>query len=190
MKRKRHPFFQKNKTMKYFLLVHLVISLVFVISQFVHGCTEGNPLKSIVRPFENFKALNKPKKYLKNDFFLIDTAITEQRKSSAGTSTERGTYTSIKGHLKGSEIQRDLTCPDNQLIDIYNTKYTLTSNNDLLKNKTIKVLRNKLNNEIFLNNEKLLQAEKSNAIIGLYFQISLILLIIQLLILKKKSKTE
>ncbi|MFP3813866.1 hypothetical protein, partial [Bacillus sp. SIMBA_005] len=81
---------------------------------------EGNPLKSIVRPFENFKALNKPKKYLKNDFFIIDTAITEQRKSSAGTSTERCTYTTIKGHLKDSETQKDIICTEDHLTDIYN----------------------------------------------------------------------
>lgn len=193
MKRKKHPFFRKNKTMKYFLLVHLAISLVFVISQFVHGCIEGNPLKSIAEPFENLKALYNPEKYLQNDLFVIDTVFTEQGKSS-GTSASRCAYTTIKGHLKDSKTQKQIACQNDYLTNAYNTKYALADNTISLvchkKNKPIKVLKNKLNDEIFLNNEKLLQSERNNAIIGLYFQISLILLIIQLLILKKESKTE
>lgn len=186
MKRKKHPFFQKNKAMKYFLLVHLAISLVLVITQLVHGCIEKDPIKSIAKPFENLKALNNPEKYLKSDLFLVETAFTEQRKSS-GVSTSHFTYTTIKGHLADSKIQRQETFQNNHLSNVYPIKSALTSNTTQIY-KPIKVFVNKLNDEIYLEDKKLLQDEKLNAGLGFYFQVSLIVLSIQLLILKKRSE--
>lgn len=192
MKLRKHPFFQKNKSFKYFLLVHLVISLIFCVSQLIHGALEGSPFKSLAKPFENFKALSSREKYLKSDFFLLDTAFTEQKKSSAGASTKCSKYTIIKGHVQQSKTPREITAQDSNWETFYQTEYALVNNIKtpvyIKKKEPIKIWRNTLNDELFLDNEKMILDEKFNAVIGLYFQVSLILLTIQLLILKKKSE--
>nr|WP_294788018.1 hypothetical protein [uncultured Flavobacterium sp.] len=191
MKLRKHPFFQKNKSFKYFLLVHLVISLIAFIFQLVHGCLEGNALKSISKPYQNYKALNNPEKYLKSDFFILDTAFVEQKKSSAGTTTTHSDYTVIKGRLLNSKIEKEITIQGNSLAAFYIKKYAVNNSSKLVyakKNKSVKVVKNKLNDEIFLEDKNVLQDEKCNAIIGLYFQFSLIFLIIILFTLKKESE--
>ncbi|MCR4030451.1 MULTISPECIES: hypothetical protein [Flavobacterium] len=194
MKLRKHPFFQKNKSFKYFLLVHLVISLIFCVSQLIHGFIKGDPFKSIAKPFENLKALSIPEKYLKTDFFVLDTAFVEQKESSSGASTECSKYTIVKGHVKDSDTQREIIAQDNNLETFYTVKYDLVNNIKtpiyIKKNEPIKIWRSTLNDEIFLENEQMILDEKFNAVIGLYFQVSLILLTIQLLILKKRSEIE
>jgi hypothetical protein len=63
MKLKNHPFFKTYRNLKYFLLLHLTLSLVIFITLVVHGVFDGDISGRIVQPFGTFKGLYNPEKY-------------------------------------------------------------------------------------------------------------------------------
>jgi hypothetical protein len=107
MKIKNNIFFKKYKIIKIFLLVHLSFSLITSISGLVHGYIQGNIKVSFQKRFENYKALSNPEKYLKNDFFIVDTAFIETRTiSNMKSSSTSKDYTIIRGNLLSSKIKQ------------------------------------------------------------------------------------
>lgn len=188
---KNHPFFKKYKNLKIGLLLHLFFSLLIFISGLVRGYINNAPLLGLKKPYENYTALSNPEKYLKSDFFVVDTAfigITWSGKSS-DTKSE---YTVIKGNLLHSKVKKEIICQDDNLATFYSERLALVNDNLTYvynrKAKPVKVWRNTLNDDLFLANKKHLSEEKINAICDLYIQFSLLLITAILLLLKEKSE--
>ncbi len=190
MKLKNHSFFKEYRTIKYVLLFHLAVSLFIVTSELVRAYKDGEVIKGIEKPLKNYKALYNPEKYLKHDFFVFDTAFTEE--STSGKSS-RSIYTVVRGNLLHSKIKKQIICQYDALPAFYHSSLTLIHNNytsvyDKKKVKIINVWRNTLNDDVFLEEKRQIEAQKINAVAHLYFQVSIILLIVILIILKKKSE--
>jgi len=184
MKLKNHAFFKKYRNFKYLLLLHLAFSLIIFTSELVHGVIDGNILGSFVKRYENYKAFDNPQKYLKKDFFAIDTTYIEAQISSSQGKSSSKDYTIIKGNLLHSKNKKELSCSyvNTNLID---ERYLFNK-----KIKVIKVWRNTINDEVFLGDKNYISRGKTNAVLGIYFSFSIIPLIIILLILKKKSELQ
>lgn len=181
MKLKNHPFFKKYKVIKIVLLVHLVTSVLVLTTQLVHGFINQDIAGSFKKPFENYKALYNPEKYLKKDIFVVDTAFVQSEVSSSqGKSTSKD-HTIIRGNLLHSKIKKEIDCA-------YINSAVITGAYTYNQNvKTIEVLRNTLNDEVFYNDKTDLKSQKIDAVLGLYFYYSFIPLLIILFLLKKKS---
>ncbi|MTH14130.1 hypothetical protein [Flavobacterium sp. LC2016-01] len=194
MKLKNHRFFKKYRNLKYFLLVHLFFSLLVFISLLVHGIIDGNILETLTNPYKNYTALSNQKKYLKNDFFVLDTVYTKEQSQDRKTSP-RPLYTIIQGNLLHSKIKQEIIYRGNILDTFYKGNLILIDDNltyvyNQKKSKIIKVWRNTLNDDALLKNKKYLSDEKVNNFTIIYFQLSLIILIAILIILKKKSEVK
>jgi hypothetical protein len=190
MKLKNHPFFKKYRYLKYALLLHLFFSVLIFISVLVRGYIYQYPLLGLKKPFENYKALTNPKKYLKSDFFVVDTAYTEE---SSDKSYENPAITTfIKGHLLHSTIKKEIICQyENSAVlydKIYDPEIEIYMPVDSKKGKVLKVWRNTLNDDVFLEDKKHLSDQKGNDVFHIYIYFSVIVLIAVLLILKKKSE--
>lgn len=186
---KKHKFFKKYRILKYILLLHLAFSLLIFTSELIHGIIDGNALGSVTMPFENYTALYNPEKYLKNDFFVVDTAFIEETPKSKSSSSIR---TKIKGNLLHSNIKRELICNYDDLNAFYKGSLTL-KNDDFIyvyhkKANVINVWRNTINDSLFLKEKKAISNEKLDAIFLIYIQISIIMILTALIILKKKSE--
>ncbi|MBF4505925.1 hypothetical protein IRZ83_04535 [Flavobacterium sp. JLP] len=184
MKLEDHPFFKKYRVLKYILLAHLAFSLFIFVSHLVHGITDRDILRPFEITFENYKAFHDPQKYLKKEFFVVDTAfIATETSSSQGKSTFKD-ITVIRGNLLNSTKKQEL------IYRGFNGNF-FNDNNIFNENiKTIKVWRNIINDEVFLGNEQEFERKKDSATGLIYFYFSLIPLIIILLILKKKSEKQ
>ena len=187
---KDHPFFKKYRYLKYLLLFHLFFSLLVFISGLFYGYTNGDPLLGLKKNYNNYTALSNPEKYLKSDFFVVDTAFIEET-SGNKPSDKKSKHTVIKGNLLHSKIKREILWSGNNIYTFYKGRLALV-NNDFIyvytrKAKSVKVFRNTLNDELFLDDKKHLAQKKTDAIFGLYIQFSLLFLPIVLFILKKKS---
>lgn len=189
MELKNHPFFKKYRYLKYALLLHLFFSALIFISVLVRGYIYQYPLLSLKKPFENYKALSNPKKYLKSDFFVVDTSFIEE---SSDKSYENPAITTfIRGHLLHSTIKKEIICQYQHLAVLYDSIYDpeieIYRLVDSKKGKVLKVWRNKVNDDVFLEDKKHLNDQKGNAVFHIYIYFSVIVLIVVLLILKKKS---
>ncbi len=188
---KNHPFFTKYRNFKYLLLFHLFVSLFIFISGLVGGYNNGDPLLGLKKPFENYTALSNPEKYLKSDFFVVDTAFIEET-SGRKPSDTKSKYTVIRGNLLHSNIKKEIIWQGNNIYTFYKERLALNNDNFnyvyTRKAKSIKVWRNKLNDALFVDNKKHMEDQKFNAVSHLYIQFSLLLLPLVLLILKKKSE--
>lgn len=190
MSLKNHPFFTKNRYLKYLLLFHLFFSLLILISGLVRGYINGDSLLGLKKPYENYAALSYPEKYLKSDFFAVDTAYIEETSGRKPTD-KKSKYTVIKGNVSHSKIKREIIWQGNNIYTFYSGRLALVDNNFTYvytrKAKSIKVWRNTLNDDLFLDNKTHLSQEKINAIFEVYIQFSLLSITIILIILKKKS---
>jgi hypothetical protein len=181
MKIKNNNFFKKYKIIKIVLLIHLATSLIVTITMAVHGLIDGNVKKPFQENYENYMALYNPEKYLKDDIFVVDTAFIEtQATSNQGSSTTFKDYTIIRGNLLHSKIKQEIIC--------HYVNSTVLDGSYHKKVKTLKVLKNSINGVAFLEDKKYINPEKANAVSGLYFNLSVIPLIIILLILKIKPR--
>ena len=184
MKLKNHPFFKKYKIVKVILLVHVIFSSLILVSELVHGLIDKDVLGSFEKPFENYKAFQNPEKYLKKEFFVVDTAYVEKEVSSSmGKSTSKD-VTIIRGNLLHSDKKQELIY-DGVNSNFFHDNYILNENI-----KPIKVWRNTINDEAFLGNKKEFKSEKINAVTHIYFYFSFFPLLIILLILKRKSEVK
>lgn len=190
MNLKNHKFFQKYKYLKYILLAHLAFSILLLTSTLVHGFTNHDVVGIFKAPYQNYKALNNPEKYLQKVFFVVDTAYIETQISpNRGSAPSHKDYTIIKGNLLNSNIKREITCTYDVLDRIYRTRYNYNTGGIIVKKvKGINVWKSTINDEVFLGNERAMSAEKDNAIGHIYFQVTLIPLLIILFILKRKSE--
>ena len=187
---KDHPFFTKYRYLKYLLLFHLFFSLLVFISGLFYGYTNGDPVLGLKKNYNNYTALSNPEKYLKSDIFVVDTAFIEET-SGNKPSDKKSKHTVIKGNLLHSKIKREILWSGNNIYTFYKGRLALV-NSDFIyvytrKAKSVKVFRNTLNDELFLDDKKHLAQKKTDAIFGLYIQFSLLFLPIVLFILKKKS---
>ncbi|WP_123923488.1 hypothetical protein [Flavobacterium tructae] len=181
MKIKNSIFFKKYKIIKIILLIHLLVSFIVTTTMAVHGLIDGNIKKPFQENYENYIALYNPKEYLKDAVFVVDTAYIEtQATSNQGSSTTFKDYTIIRGHLLYSKTKQEITCKyvNSNVLDSYYHQ----------KVEKINVLKNSINGIAFLEDKKYISSEKMNAVANLYFNLSLIPLILILLILKIKSK--
>lgn len=190
MSLKNHPFFTKYRYLKYLLLFHLFFSFLILISGLVRGYSNGDSLLGLKKPYENYAALSYPEKYLKSDFFAVDTAYIEETSGRKPTD-KKSKYTVIKGNVWHSKIKREIIWQGNNIYTFYSGRLALVDNNFTYvytrKAKSIKVWRNTLNDDLFLDNKTHLSQEKINAIFEVYIQFSLLSITIILIILKKKS---
>jgi hypothetical protein len=178
---KNITFLKKYKTIKILLITHLVFSLIVTISLAVHGFNEGNVTGRFVKNYENYIALSNPEKYLKDDFFIVDTAYIEvQTSSNMKSSSTFKDYTIISGNLLHSKIKQQMIC-HYVVSTVLDEKYAKNE-------KKIKVLRNNINDVAFLGDKRYITPAKDNAVGSLYFLFSIVPLTIILLILKIKSK--
>ncbi|MFD2938777.1 hypothetical protein [Flavobacterium notoginsengisoli] len=190
MNLKNHSFFKKYRYFKYFLLVHLFFSVLIFISQLVHGVINGSIIEQIKKPYQNYTALSNPEKYLKTDFFVLDTAFTEKSSSDKNSSS---VDTFIKGNLLHSKTKKEIIYQGNHLAVFYRERLKMFENGDLKyvsikKKKIIPVWKSILNDTLFLKSKKHLSDQKANAITIIYVEFSIILIIIILVFLKNKSK--
>lgn len=192
MNLKNHPFFKKYKYFKYGLLTHLAFSLLNVTIFLVHGFINKDVVGIFKAPYQNYKALNNPEKHLQKVFFVVDTAYIEtQISSSPGSTPTHKDYTIIKGNLLNSKEKREITCTYDILDRIYRSRYDYNIGEIIVKKvKGIKVWKSTINDEVFLGNEKAMTAERDNAIGSIYFQITLIPILVILFILKRKSEEQ
>lgn len=154
MNLKNHPFFKKYRNVKIILLVHLIFSLIICVTQLVHGFIDKDVLGTFEKPFENYKAFHNPEKYLKKEFFVVDTAfIDTETSSSQGKSTFKD-ITVIRGNLLHSKKKQELRFAGINA-NFFHDTYILTENI-----KPIKVWKNAINDEVFLGNEKDLNRQK------------------------------
>jgi hypothetical protein len=162
-----HPFFKKYKNLKIGLLFHLFFSLLIFISGLVRGYINKEPLLGVKKPFENYTALSSPEKYLKSDFFVVDTAFIEET-SGRKPSDTKSKHTIIQGNLLHSKIKREIFWQGNNIYTFYSGRLAFVNNNFTYvytrKAKIIKVWRNTFNNDLFLDNKKQLSDEKGNAV--------------------------
>jgi hypothetical protein len=190
MKLENHPFFKKYRYLKYILLAHLAFCILVITTELVHGIIRHDIVGVFEEPYKDYKALYNPEKYLEKVSFVVDTAFIEVHTSSSkGSSPTHRNYTIIKGNVLNSKIKREISCPYDVLDRIYRSRFDYNIGEIIThKVKSIKVLKSKLNDNLFLGNERFLNAEKDNAIGGIYFHFSFIVLLIVLYILKKKSE--
>ena len=192
MNLKNHPFFKKYKYFKFVLLTHLAFSLLNVTIFLVHGFINKDVVGIFKAPYQNYKALNNPEKYLQKVFFVVDTAYNEtQTSANRGSSPSHKDYTIIKGNLLNSKVKREITSTYDVLDRIYRSRYNYNTGEVIVKKvKGINVWKSTINDEFFLGNEKAMSAERDNATGHIYFQISLIPLLIILFVLKRKSEEQ
>ena len=186
MKKNKNVFFKKYKIIKILLLAHLATSLLITTSGLVHGYIDGNIFGRFEKRFENYKALYNPKKYLMKDTFIVDTAYIEIHASPSHRSTT--TYrdnTVIKGNLLHSQTKQEMICNYRNSAILNDTIYQIINNK---KVKILKVLRNKINDNVFLEDKRYIRDSKFDVVSCLYLYFSIIPLLIILLILKIKSK--
>lgn len=190
MNLKNHPFFKKYKYVKYVVLAHLAISLLTLTISLVNGFINQDVIGFFKAPYQNYKALDNPEKYMQKAFFVVDTAfIDTQISSSHGSSPTHKDYTIIRGNLLNSKVKREITCTYDILDRIYRSRYNYNIGEIIVKKvKGINVWKSTLNDEVFLGNEKAMTAERDNAIGAIYFQTTFIPLLIILFILKRKSE--
>lgn len=178
---KNISFFEKYKIIKIIIIAHLVFSLFVTTSLAIHGIEEGNVMIYFKKNYENYIALSNPEKYLKDDFFIVDTAYIEvQTRSNMKSSSTFKDYTIIKGNLLHSKIKQEMIC--------HYVVQTVLDDKDSKNKKTIKVLKNSINGVAFLGDKSYLIPAKDNAFGGTYFLVSIVPLILILIILKIKSK--
>lgn len=192
MNLKKHSFFKKCRYFKYFLLVHLFFSGVVFVSQLVHGVANDAILEQIKKPYQNYTAILNPEKYLKTDFFVLDTAFIEK---SSLDQNSNSVNTFIQGNLLHSKTKKEIIYQGDHLADFYRERLKMFENGDLKyvsikKKKIIPVWKNTLNDTLFLKSKKHLSDQKANAITIIYTEFSIILIIIILVLLKKKSEKE
>ncbi|MBE8723982.1 hypothetical protein [Flavobacterium hungaricum] len=175
------PFFKKYKIIKIIVIAHLIFSLFVTISLAIHGFNEGNITIHFIKNYQNYIALSNPEKYLKEDFFIVDTAYIEvQTRSNMTSSPTFKDYTIIKGNLLHSKIKQEMIC--------HYVVQTVLDHKDYKNKKTIKVLKNSINGVAFLGDKSYLVPAKDNAFGSSYFLISIVPLILILIILIIKSK--
>lgn len=186
-----HPFFTKYRNLKYALLFHLCVSFFIFVSGLVRGYNNEEPLLGVKKPFENYTALSNPEKYLKSDFFVVDTAFIEETSGNKPSDT-KSKYTVIRGNLLHSNIKKEIIWQGNNIYTFYKGRLALNNNNFTYvytrKAKSVKVWRNILNDDLFLDNKKHLEHKKTNAVFHIYIFFSLFLITTILFILKKKSE--
>ncbi|WP_281324439.1 hypothetical protein [Flavobacterium sp. IMCC34518] len=183
MKINNNAFFKKHKIIKIILLVHLAISLLISISEIVHGYIDGNVKQGFEKNFQNGLALYNQDKYLAKDFFVVDTAYIEIHASPSHRSTT--TYTDntvIKGHLLHSKFKQEMICNYKNSAILNDTSYQEINNK---KVKILEVLRNRINDNVFLEDKQYIKESMIDAVSGIYLLISIIPLVLILLIKSK-----
>ena len=164
---------KKNKIINMLLIGHLLFSILVVLSMVIH-CR-------IKKPFQDFIALNNPKKYIKRDTILIDTIII---KDTSINGRSNNFQTIIKGKLLSSKIETQIIYPNRDFIE-KDLSFKVTVKNK--KIKCLEVLRNILNNNVYLDNPKFTNSDKVSALVNIYFICTLFPLII-IIFLKNKKK--
>ncbi len=149
------------KYLKIILGINLIISLIIFIIGLVNS--------SIKYPFQDFKALI-------NNNLVLDTLIISSIKYNVPPNNDDSTYEeSYEFHLILSDKGKEKK-------NIYNQNHYDLSNNLINDNgyKKIALLRNKLNNNLFLNDAKYLSKIKRSSFLKIYFYISGILILMYL----------
>lgn len=189
-------FFKRHKIIKQFLLFLLMGAISISFSELIHGYISGNVLGLYKQNYENYKALNNPQEYINEVTFVIDTVFLTQYSNSQRGYGDRDII-NISGTLPNSKIKHELHMDFDSKKDrfLLYSDSDIASHNEVFDNKIkikkithIRVLKSKINNNIFLKDDRYIRDTKVNVVVPFYIVFSIIPLSLILLILKIKSK--
>ncbi len=146
-----------NKTLKFLITLNAIISFVVVVVRLSGG--------TFMDPVEDAKAISNPTKYMAKDILTVDSVTynIDEGKTTTDTFKFRIHLTSKKGEKKE--------------IYYYQERYKINLFKQNGKDKMI-LLRNKINDNVFLDDENYIAYMSRSNYMTMYFYFSLLLTII------------
>ncbi|WP_421498030.1 hypothetical protein [Flavobacterium columnare] len=143
-----------NKTLKILIILNVIISVIIVLVKIASS--------SFMHPFEDIKAISVPSKYLVVDTLNVDSVRynIDEGKTTPETFKFCIYLTSRKG--------------DKKEIFYFQKRYRV----NLFKQNKIILLRNKINDNVFLDDSGYLRYISRSCYITLYFYFSLLLIVL------------